>query len=376
MKTSSIEFESNFSAAGKFRSAVSLHSHTLYSRETLAFVNRLRRRSPLLEAALRRGEYCYWKKYGTQLDFRRAWWTPPCGAGDAYALERASIEDRLGLKAFVSLTDHDNIEAPMSLRVLEECRDIPISVEWTVPYAETFFHVGLHNLCPLRARDLVPELAEFTANPVPDRLSGLLEAIDRNPQTLIVFNHPCWDEKGIGHARHAVLVQSFLKEHARWIHALELNGLRPWCENRAVLQLAKEFPKPLISGGDRHALEPNTILDLTNASSFSEFVEQVRKGTTTVFIRNEYREPFALRILQNLEDVLRDLPEHSRGWVRWSDRVFFQKEDDSVHNATALFCNHVPTAVQIFVRGVGLLGRHRIPRKLRSALSRRELAIE
>lgn len=370
-----IEFESSAKVAGRFRTAVSLHSHTLHSKETLAFVNRLRKRSASLATALRRGEYCYWKKYGTRLDFGRAWWTPPCAPHDAYLLERRCIEDALGVAALVSLTDHDDIEAPMSLRVLEDCRELPVSVEWTVPFCDTFFHLGIHNLCASRARSIMAEFSGFTRNPQRNRIPELLDFIYGDPEALIVFNHPCWDEKGIGKDKHAARVLEFLNSYSRSIHALELNGLRPWPENRMVLQLAKRFPKPLISGGDRHALEPNTMLDLTNASTFSEFVEQVRTGYTTVLIRNQYREPFALRILENLEDILQDLPEHGRGWVKWSDRVFFQKDDGSVHNATALFCNHVPTAVQIFVKGIGLLRRHRIPSKFRAAFPRRELAL-
>ena len=32
----------------------------------------------------------------------------------------------------------------------------------------------------------------------------------------------------------------------------------------------------------------------------------------------QYREPFKLRILQNMCDILEDDPQHSLGWTRWS----------------------------------------------------------
>ena len=47
----------------------------------------------------------------------------------------------------VSITDHDDINAPMLLRSLESALGaIPVSVEWTVPFHETSFHIGIHNL--------------------------------------------------------------------------------------------------------------------------------------------------------------------------------------------------------------------------------------
>ena len=46
---------------------------------------------------------------------------------------------------------------------------------------------------------------------------------------------------------------------------MELNGLRQWRENRNVLAFAAAAGKPLISGGDRHTIEANSVLNLTNA---------------------------------------------------------------------------------------------------------------
>ena len=70
----------------------------------------------------------------------------------AYDLESQQIE-KLELTAMVSITDHDNIEAPMLLRTLPSARRIPVSVEWTVPYGEQSFHLGIHNLPSARAAE-------------------------------------------------------------------------------------------------------------------------------------------------------------------------------------------------------------------------------
>ena len=65
----------------------------------------------------------------------------------------------------VSITDHDNIEAPMLLRVVPEARRVPVSVEWTVPYKDATFHLGVHNLPSGSAESIMQRLREFTLHP-------------------------------------------------------------------------------------------------------------------------------------------------------------------------------------------------------------------
>src|SRR5690349_4029947 len=275
MKLTKLHFERAGNTVRRFRTAVSLHSHTLHSCETLSFIERLAKRVGPIRAALVRGEAQYKSKHGSSLDLSRAWWTPPSAPYQAWALEKRHIEERFGCHPLVSLTDHDDIEAPLSLRVLEECRQTPISVEWTVPYGPTFFHLGIHNLPVSSARERMGELARFTAQGKPAEFAALLQSLAELRDTLVVFNHPCWDESGIGRDEHLRLAAEFARKYSAFLHAFELNGLRPWTENREVFGLAHAFQKPVISGGDRHALEPNVVLDLTNTASFSEFAEQV-----------------------------------------------------------------------------------------------------
>ena len=60
--------------------------------------------------------------------------------------------------------------------------------------------------------------------------------------------------------------------------------------------VAQHSGHPLISGGDRHGLEPNAIVNLTNAGSFSEFVAEVREDKISdVLFMNQCREPIRLR---------------------------------------------------------------------------------
>lgn len=371
MKQTKIHLESA-TTLKQFRTAVSLHSHTLHSQETLFFLHHLAVRFRLVRLALQRGKMQYRAAHGSVLDLHRAWWTPPLAAYDAWLLERNEIQNLLGLNALVSLTDHDNIEGPLSLRPLDECRHIPVSVEWTVPYGPTFFHLGVHNLQPRLAQGLMADLKNLTESHHTMKIAGLLQTLADDNGTLIVFNHPCWDENKIGQKQHMEWATQFVRQYGHSLHALELNGLRPPAENRQVLQMASELNKPVISGGDRHALEPNTVLDLTNAATFPEFVEQVRSGWTNILVKNQYREPFSLRVLQNIEEIMGDHVNHRRGWRQWSDRVFYRCDDGVVRSLTTLFRHRVPGAVQLFVRGIGLLQCRRLRQTFRCAFPRRQ----
>jgi hypothetical protein len=361
----------NAEAAGQYRTGVSLHSHTLHSHESLSFIYHAATRAPILSALIRQGERVYRRIHGAPLDLKRGWWTPPLGAHDAWLLEKGQME-ALGGNAIVSITDHDNIEAPVSLQVLEECQGAPISVEWTVPYGPTFFHLGIHNPPASGARALWAQMDGHRRNPEPPRLPELLSALAALNQTLIVFNHPLWDEQGIGRAAHREVVMEFLRRFGPSLHGLELNGLRPWSENREVIALGAIVQKPLISGGDRHAVEPNALLNLTNAATFEEFAEEVREGWSSVFVLRHYREQYTLRILHNMIDVLRTYERHANGWRLWSDRVFYLCHDGQTRSLTELFGERPPAAVALFVGAMKFASAPLVRRFLRGAFTRPE----
>ena len=99
---------------------------------------------------------------GFKLDFVSAHWRPPLLPKMAYDVEAGQIQ-KLGLEAMVSITDHDTIEAPMLLRTLASSRDIPVSLEWTVPFGATEFHLGIHNLPSADGPAWIRRFAAFTA---------------------------------------------------------------------------------------------------------------------------------------------------------------------------------------------------------------------
>jgi hypothetical protein len=276
---------------------------------------------------------------------------------DGFRVEARQIEN-LDLKPLVSLSDHDDIEAGMSLQAMNATREVPISVEWTVPFFTTFFHIGVHNILPQHARLVMQHLEEFTANAAACNLDTLFSDLDTFPSTLIVFKHPLWDEKGIGAGPHRQAVEAFLARFSSFIHAFELNGLRPWHENDLTIRLATEWRKPVISGGDRHTLEPNAILNVTNAATFAEFVEEVRVDRhSDVLVLPHYHQRHSSRIFRNMLDVFRTYESHGRGWTEWGDRVFFTSEEGEVRSLKEYWGEKPPPSVALFAEFMRLVGQ-------------------
>ncbi|MGA8781011.1 MAG: hypothetical protein WB567_09730, partial [Terracidiphilus sp.] len=139
-------------APKSFRAGVSLHSHTNQSRETLDFLANFGNQFPVMRPIISRMERRAEQKHGIRIDYAASYWTPPMTPKLAYDLERRQIE-KLNLDAMVSITDHDNIKAPMLLRTVPSARQIPVSVEWSAPYGGIqSFHLGVHNLPSARAQ--------------------------------------------------------------------------------------------------------------------------------------------------------------------------------------------------------------------------------
>jgi hypothetical protein len=310
-------------AARAFRTGVSLHSHTNQSRESLRFILQYARKNKLLAVALcMRSEHCA-KISGVMPDLLRGYWTPPLPARGAFDLERGQIETILNLPALVSITDHDNVDAPLLLRVVPETLEVPVSTEWTLPYGAATFHVGVHNLPAGRAVQMMADLAAYAESPQPDRARDLLAWLHSERDVLVVLNHPLWDLTDIGGERHRQELGSFLQRNGQFVHALELSGVRTWPENKEVTEIAAGWNQLVISGGDRHGCEPNAVLNLTQAESFPEFVRQIRREREShVLFMPQYAEPMPLRVIQTLLDVIRFDPQAATGAQRWDDRVF------------------------------------------------------
>jgi hypothetical protein len=308
-----------------WRTGISLHSHTMHSKEYLG-------RLPDYIAKFPIGGYILEREIGRVhlherriFDFNKVYWTPPLSPREAYGLEQGQIE-KTGLAPLISLTDHDNVEAGKQLRVLAETSSAPISVEWTVPYADTEFHIGVHNLPASRADRWMSEFAAYSKEPKSDRLREILADLNDETNVLIVLNHPYWDAESVGPAEHRETLKNFLAELLPFFHAIELNGMRSRRENREVLQLGKALGIPVISGGDRHGCEPNATLNISRAESFPEFVHEVRnERRSEILLMPQFFDALPLRLTENAWHALADAPGEF-GRRHWMTRVFIEQD--------------------------------------------------
>jgi hypothetical protein len=357
-------------AAKPYCTGVSLHSHTNYSNEKLCFIGDFINRHALLRHILSAEKWRAAQTASRSVDFSRAYWTPPLAPLAAFTLEKDQIERELGLEAMVSITDHDTIGAPMLLRVVPQARRVPVSVEWSVPYRNAIFHLGIHNLPSDLAEEIMRWLSEYTQDPSEARLSELLRFLHENRDVMVVLNHPLWDLASIGREQHERTLNALLREEGECFHAMELSGIRSWEENKAVRQLAEAWNQVTISGGDRHGCEPNATLNLTNAQSFTEFVHEIRRDRRShVLFMPQYAEPNALRVLQTVLSVIRDYPDYAIGSRRWDERVFHPDRNGEIVQLSTLW-KKPPPYVRHFFAALHLLEKAPVRNAMRVALGR------
>jgi hypothetical protein len=120
--------------------------------------------------------------------------------------------------------------------------------------------------------------------------------------------------------------------------------MRGWNENKGVIQLAAVWQRPLISGGDRHGCEPSGNLNLTCATSFSDFVAEIRlEQRSHIVFMPQYAELLGIRFMQTVIDTIRDYPEHPVGSRRWDERVFHMDFQMGYHRPLSCLWKAPPT---------------------------------
>ncbi|MFZ4794364.1 MAG: PHP domain-containing protein, partial [Blastocatellia bacterium] len=333
---------------------------------------------PVLSGYFSQALVKYRAAHGRDLDFSRAYWTPPVTPRQVIDVETLQIEKELGLPALVSITDHDDIEAGLLLQVLDTPKQYPISMEWTVPFGGGYFHLGLHNLPRENAVELAAELAKYTNQSADSRtLTELLEVLNESPSTLIVLNHPFWDIELIGGDDHLNCLRSFIASHRDQLHALEINGFRTWKENQQTIQLADELGLPLVSGGDRHGCQPNSILNLTRARSFDDLVGEIREdGHSDIVIMPGYRESIVTRLFESVAEVIGNYPGHALGRSRWSDRIYIDLDGTESLPLGTHWPNGGPGWVRLSLWLLRRLGSKQLKPALRLALGSERVNFE
>jgi hypothetical protein len=197
----------------------------------------------------------------------------------------------------------------------------------------------------------------------------MLAELDELPGVLIVFNHPLWDLYRVGKEKHRFLVNDFLAVNGQFVHAVELNGLRTWDENRDVHTLAARWNQVLISGGDRHGVEPNANVNLTHATSFTGFVHEVRRERQShVLFMPQYAEPWKHRILSSTLAAIRNYPDFPEGSQRWDERVYHPDMNGVPRPLSELWSDgHAPSYLNAILSAIRLLGAAPVSKGLRYA---------
>ena len=349
------------------QTGVSLHGHTNRSKESLQLIPELARKGPMLHEALEK--QC--RKSRIRVDFSRAYWTPPLTPELAYETEKDQIEKTLGMRSLVSLTDHDNIEAPLLLRGLPKTASAPISVEWSVPFGGTIFHLGVHNLPARHAQPIMSDLAAYTRTPEQGWLVELLAMLDALPEVLVVFNHPLWTQSCVGVQRDEHALDRFLECAARFLHAFEINATRSAKENQRVAALAERWNLPLVSGGDRHGCAASGALNLTGAETFEEFVSEIRRDQRShVLLMPQYTEPVSIRTTRTLLDVIRNYPDYPVGSRRWDERVFHPDENGGPDRPISSLWKAPPAFVEQILGSIRLLENGLVQRAMERVFRR------
>lgn len=342
------------------KTGVSLHCHTEDSKEMLDFVPHYADKLPIISYFWNKERIKYTEREGKPPDFSTGYWSPPLTPQEVYNLEKKQI-NKAGLDAVASITDHDSIDANLKICETTANEQAPISLEWTVPFEYGFFHVGVHNLPKDRAARLTKTLLDYTFNKEnhsSENLREMFSMLNELPEVLVVLNHPIWDIEMVGKEKHAVLLKDFLKEHGRWIHALEINGFRSWSENKAVIEMAEALGYPLVTGGDRHGCQPNTVINLTDSKTFAEFAEEIRVDKRSeIVLMPEYKQPLHSRQLQSFAEILKHYPEFPENRRRWFDRVHFDTGDGyGVRPLSVHWVYGGPTWLRWAVRTLGFFG--------------------
>jgi len=358
-------------AGGELTTGVSLHSHTSVSEETLNFIHALSQWIPGVRSIEEHYRKHVRNKFGIELDFDRANWRPPLQPRMAWDLECGQIE-KLGFRSLVSITDHDTMDGCFTLRTLPGSRHIPMSVEWSAPFGQTIFHLGIHNVPSADATTWMQRFAAYTAQPNDEILLSMLRELHESPQVLIVFNHPLWDLHKVGDCLHTCEVLRFLQAAGETIHAVEINGLRHAQENREVIRLARDTNSLLISGGDRHGLEPNAVLNLTRARTFTEFVEEIRvEKRSHLHVMNQYQDRWEQRIVRSTLNAVTNFPEFMPGWQRWDERVYHPDANGQMRTLHSLWADgRPPLAVRTAIGVTRLFGKGPVSAPLSLAFPR------
>jgi hypothetical protein len=118
-------------------------------------------------------------------------------------------------------------------------------------------------------------------------------------------------------------------------------------------------------------VEPNANINLTNATSFTEFVHEVRREKKSdVLFMPQYAEPWKHRLLQSTLDAIRHYPEFPQGSRTWDERVYHPDINGVVRPLSELWPNgSAPKVISFMLAMVQMMGIGFVSGGLRMAWS-------
>jgi len=304
----------------EFASLVCLHTHSSYSREDLAGLNWV--------AALgymRPFKGLLQRSFGldgvADLDYGQLSYNPPYRPGDIWRMETENAR-RLGIaRLLLAITDHDEVAGALELSQQQPDHSgcIALGEEFSIRFDGHLFHLGLSGLPEGRLHEVH---ASLRASARLGQVDAVFEELG-SLGCLVVLNHPllAWNRVAT-----QVPALGLLKRYGWAIAALEFNGMRSYAENLRVIELGRHVGKPLVGGGDSHLLMPSGALCASRATSYPDFIAEVRSGWSRPLVTREYfrslRWKMSLRVLSFIAQYrqiaqFRGEPIHAMLAGRW-----------------------------------------------------------
>src|SRR6202522_3477392 len=274
----------------EFGYAVSLHNHSCHSVEKLAALNQvvklgfMRPLSGILQSSFGLGGV-------SNLNYAEITFNPPYTPDDVYQIEAAAAA-RWGFNGtHLAITDHDEFAG--SLTLLRARPDlggrIALSEELSLWYQGHLFHLGVSGLPESGVDDTHARMQAAARGGRYDELFETLAASG----CLVVLNHPLISWRP---GPEAIPIADLLTRYGWAVHALEINGMRRREENDQVLELARQWHKPVGGGGDRHLLVASSVISLSRAATYKDFIAEVKDGHAVPFVTPDYFAPLQWKL--------------------------------------------------------------------------------
>jgi predicted metal-dependent phosphoesterase TrpH len=274
----------------EFGYAVSLHNHSCHSVEKLAALNHvsklpyMRPLAGILQSSFGLGGV-------PDLNYADVTFNPPYTPEDVYQMEAAAAAKWGFDGVHLAITDHDEFAGGVALQRSRPDLNgrIAVSEELSLWFQGHLFHLGV---CHLPETGVEETHAQIQAAARGERYDELFERLAASG-CLVVFNHPLlpW-----GPEAKIIPATELLSRYGWAIHALEVNGMRPREENDRVLELARQWRKPVVGGGDSHLLVASSVISLSRAATFKDFIAEVKEGHAVPFVTPEYFAPLRWKL--------------------------------------------------------------------------------